>query len=174
MKSYPWKPSPIQNVTGNFTGQRVVGKSEEGAEISVPHAYYEEWVDDCGNLLNVVMKTTRVTETRNGKVAFADDSSYYHKRERRMRRCGWVRRSEIPEGEFDAVIALRRKRHNENSAKFNSVWMADEQRKATAMGEAMGKAMQVALDNRDKHRAAAQDAVPRDDTPPRRKLVKDE
>jgi hypothetical protein len=168
-----WKPSPLQEVHGGIrSGQRVVGKTEDGTDITVPHLYYEHWLDAAGNILAVPMKTNRVAKVLpNGRVTHGDDGAYYYQIKARMEAAGAVLVESFGDDEaaLNAEIEKRRKKHAAESEKFNKAWSADEERKAGAMGRAMADALKVALAKPETAEALTATFNP----PAKRKLVKE-
>lgn len=75
-------------------GQREIGFIKDPdtpgrrVRLSVPHLPFERWIDEAGNVVSGVTKTTRVFK-RNGKNM--DDGNYGAKQEMERLKAGWVR-----------------------------------------------------------------------------------
>jgi hypothetical protein len=71
-------------------GQRVTGyvQTEEGRkEVSVPHLYYEKWIDDAGNIRTPAMRSTRAME--NG-MPIDTENNYHRQMTRDFYAAGWL------------------------------------------------------------------------------------
>ena len=89
-----WTPSHATDFTyldGQRSGQRIVGTTDEGVEVSVPHLPYEKWIDKAGNVLEVPVSTNRQPKH------FAHQYAATFRNEKRGQ--GWLLYSEVPEAE---------------------------------------------------------------------------
>lgn len=138
-----------------LSGQRVVGtiKDPENpghrVQISVPHLPYERWIDDAGNVLSAVTRTTRVMK-KNGKGS-ADDGSYKSKMELVRLQAGWVRYDDglgRPSNLLDwtpavrdALIAERRREQYDVMRYEEKVWLDKKKAESESVQRAMTDAL---------------------------------
>ncbi len=134
-----------RNLTpANVPGQRVTGELRDGrhvVEASVPHCYYELWIDPAGNVRSIPLKTARTTE--NG--AFVDNGSYIHEMKHELWSKGFLSYLDGERGEDKQawlarrakVIAERRQSQTDDMQEADKRHMDGKRAKHAEMQEAL-------------------------------------
>lgn len=147
-----WARTPGMDKGGMFSsdnmglaGQRVAAVIEEDdhdVEVSVPHAYWELWITDAGNVVQVPLTCNRLP----GKVSRSDRDEIMQRRDR-CQRAGWIhyhtgfpKFAHAPNQPFEAptpgegwpekrdkFISDRKERHAQRSAAFQDQWKNDRE-----------------------------------------------
>jgi len=130
-----WTPSSkdFMYSEGQRSGQRVVARTPDGKEVSVPHLPYEWWIDTAGNVCPLPVSTNRLPKQFAHQYAQAIRSD---KAER-----GWIKYDSLPEDQREAEIARRKAAAKQESAQFDKI----STDKLVEMAKLQGQALENAI-----------------------------
>ena len=163
-------PVPGQREIGTMKDPDTPGRK---VHLAVPHLPYERWIDEAGNVVSGVIKTTRVYK-KNGKPM--DDGNFGAKMEVERLKAGWVRYDDglgrpnsfedvdgkVVRGDSwtpevrSALIAVRRKDQAETMQYEKKSWLDRQAKESESIQKALTSALESFSDGAKKRNERAE------------------